>query len=43
MRVRTAIGRLFWVTLVGFLIYSAVVAGASYFETRQLEIGRAHV
>jgi len=36
MRVRTAIGRLFWVTLVGFLIYSAVVAGASYFETRQL-------
>ena len=36
MRVRTAISRLFWVAVVGFLIYAVVVAGASYFETRQL-------
>ena len=33
MRVRTAISRLFWVAVVGFLIYAVVVAGASYFET----------
>ena len=36
MRVRTAISRLFGVAVVGFLIYAVVVAGASYFETRQL-------
>lgn len=36
MRVRTVIGRLLWVVLVGFLVYSAIVAGTSYFETRQL-------
>jgi hypothetical protein len=36
VRVRTAVSRLLWVAVVGFLIYAAVVAGASYFETRQL-------
>src|SRR5262250_1363477 len=36
MRVRTAISRLFWGAVVGFLICAVVVAGASYFETRQL-------
>ena len=46
MRVRTVISRLLWVVLVGFLVYSAIVAGTSYFETRQLvdqavfEVGR---
>jgi len=36
VRVRTVIDRLVWVAVIGFLVYAAVVGGASYFETRQL-------
>jgi hypothetical protein len=36
VRLRTVVDRIVWVVIVGFLVYAAVIAGASYFETRQL-------
>jgi hypothetical protein len=36
VRVRTLVDRIVWTAAVAFLAYAAVLAGASYFETRQL-------
>lgn len=36
MRVRTVLDAIVWVTVIGLLLYAAIVGGTSYFETSQL-------